>query len=429
MNTLVFRIVSLAVLAVLATTVLLTPLGSGGVSGAEATFCLGFLLLFGYYAGKLLEGIGLPSISSYIIVGVVCGPFFWNLLNTGVVSRLQVFDDIALAVIALIAGGEMRMATLRARAGTFARVIGLQCLFSFALVIGVTFLLAPVMPFLDGSFRLSLAVGLLLSLIVVALSPSATIGVITDLRARGPMTEIIVGVTVILDVVVLVLAAIVVPFARMLADNVALSLDFAAELGVAVGGSIVAGVLFGAVVVLYIRWVGAYLPLFLIGIGLIGSEICHYYHFEPLLAFMIAGFLIENFSKVGHQLITGLERSAVPVYIVFFVISGASIDVSALQANWLLALCLVVARGAAFWAGTAAASAVDAAVRPYRNTMWLGFLSQAGVAIGIASLVQRNFEWGNDLKSIALAVIALNQFFGPIALKGVLQRAQEVGKS
>jgi len=100
------RLFSLAILFGLAALVLFTPVFESGLSGGQATFCLGFILLFGYYLAKLLEGFHLPAITSYIVVGIVCGPFVFNILSSDVVSRLQVFDDVALAIIALIAGGK-----------------------------------------------------------------------------------------------------------------------------------------------------------------------------------------------------------------------------------------------------------------------------------------------------------------------------------
>ncbi len=99
---LINRIFSLVLLLGLAALVLLTPVFSRGLSDGQSTFCLGFILLFGYYLAKLLEGFRLPSITSYIIAGIICGPFVLNLLSPAVVDSLQLFDDVALSIIALI---------------------------------------------------------------------------------------------------------------------------------------------------------------------------------------------------------------------------------------------------------------------------------------------------------------------------------------
>jgi Kef-type K+ transport system membrane component KefB len=352
-----------------------------------------------------------------------------NLLSAEVVTSLQLFDDVALSIIALIAGGEMRLHVIRARKKAFAGVISGHVVFSFLGALVVVYLLHDFLGSVPSSgTREVIAVGLLLGLVTVARSPSTTIGVIAETRSRGPITEVLIGVTVLLDVIVLVLAAFVIPASEMLVDPArSFSLGFVGGLGVTIFGSIAAGLFFGLFIGVYIRWVGGYLPVVLMVIGLLGSAVCRHYHLEPLLAFMIAGFIVENYSSQGERLIRGLERSAFPVYVIFFAISGAAIDLQALREMWLFALILVAMRAAAYYAGTLAAARFVSELRPYVHSVWSGFLAQAGVTIGIASLIDRRFDWGGDLKTIALAVVAINQLIGPILLKWLLERKGEAG--
>ncbi len=423
------RLVSLGVLLLLAMFVLLTPLHARGISGAQATFCLGFILLFGYYLARVLDVLRLPSITSYILVGVLCGPFVLNLLSHEVIAGLERLDDVALAIIALIAGGEMRLGVLRARRAALASVIVAQILFSMVGAIIVVGLMRGQLGAMEvNGARAIVAVGLLFGLITVARSPATTIGVVTEMRARGPITEIIIGVTVLLDVVVLFLAALIIPAAEtFLSSDPSFSMAFAERLALEVIGSVVAGLFLGMLVSVYMKWVTGFLPLFLLCVGLVGSVVCKHFHLEPLLAFMIAGFFVQNFSSMGKQLIDGLERSAFPVYVLFFAISGASIDLNALRSMWLLAVVLVVMRAGAFYAGVFAASRVVRDLRPYSRNLWSGFLAQAGVTIGIAALVARRFDWGHEFETIVLAVVAINQLVGPVALKALLESRGEVG--
>ncbi len=423
------RLLPIAVLLALAAVVVLSPIAGRGVTGEEATFCLGFILIFAFFAARVLKGIKLPEISGYILAGVLCGPFVMNILSLEVVRRLQIFDDVALAVIALIAGGEIRMSFLKKGKASIVSVIGGQVLLSFVGALLVAFFARDHIAFLAGGGpREVIAAALLLGVVMAARSPATTIGVVTETRSRGPYTDLIIGVTVILDVVVLVLAALIVPTVRALTiPGEGFSLLFAKDLLIEVFGSIAAGVFFGSVLAAYIRWVGEQLPIFLLGVGFVGSIVCRHYHLEPLLAFMIAGFIIQNFTVMGDRLIKALERSAMPVYVIFFAISGASINLDALRLMWLLAIILVVMRAAAFHAGSLLAGRVVQAVRPQSKSLWLGLLSQAGVTIGIATVFERRLPWGADLKTIILAVVALNQLIGPIALKFILVRRGEAG--
>lgn len=422
------RILPITVLAILAASVLLTPIASRGVSGEEATFCLGFILIFAFYLAKILRHARLPEISGYIIAGVVCGPYVFNILSPDVVRSLQIFDDVALAIIAFIAGGEMRLSFLRKSKGAIFSVIGGQVGLSFVVAFAVVFLVMRSASFMAGAgIGQIVTVSLVLGIVIAARSPATTIGVITEMRARGAYTSLIVGVTVLLDVVVLVLIAIVVPLGEALTSHGGFALGFARDLLLHVVGSIVAGMLFGTLVGAYIRWVGAFLPLFLAGIGFVGSIACRQFDLEPLLAFMVAGFMIENFTSVGEKFIQGLERSALPVYVVFFAISGASINLEALRAMWLVALVIVVARALAFIGGGLVAARMSNEVKPHARTLWLGLLSQAGVTIGVATIIEREFVWGAELKTIILAVVALNQLIGPVSLRYILERCGEAG--
>ena len=423
------RLVPLAVLVALAALVVLSPIARRGITGEEATFCLGFILIFAFFVARALKGAQLPEISGYILAGVLCGPYLMNILSLEVVRRLQIFDDVALAIIALIAGGEMRMSFLRKGKASILGVIGGQVLFSFAGAMLVVFLAREHLGFLAGQGTATvIAAGLALGVVTAARSPATTIGVVTEARARGPYTNLVVAVTVILDVVVLILAALIVPTVRALTvPGEGFSVLFAKDLLIELFGSIAIGLFFGSVLAAYIRWVGGQLPIFLLGAGFVGSVVCRHYHLEPLLAFMIAGFIIQNFTVMGERLIQALERSALPVYVIFFAISGASINLDALRAMWVLAIILVVMRGAAFHVGSLAAGVVVPAVRPYAKNLWMGLLSQAGVTIGIATVFERRLPWGAELKTIILAVVAINQLVGPVALKFMLARRGEVG--
>jgi Kef-type K+ transport system membrane component KefB len=424
------RILPVAVLTSLAALVMLTPIASRGVSGEEATFCLGFILIFSFFLAKILKAGGLPEISGYIIAGLLCGPFLLNILSREVVRDLQIFDDVALSIIALIAGGEMRLSFLRKSGGSVLSVITGQILMSFAAAFAVVFVAAQYTGFLGGVGTPGrVAAALFFGTVIAARSPSTTIGVVTEMKSKGHYTDLIVGITVILDVFVLILAALLVPVTRaLMTPGETFSFAFARDLFVELFGSFAIGVVFGFILIGYMRWFGRRLPVFLVGLGFVGSVVSRQFHLEPLLAFMIAGFMIENFTVLGEKLIVGLERSALPVYVIFFAISGAAIDLGALRATWPIAVMLVVVRATAYLTGSMAAGAFVREARKHVGTLWMGLLSQAGVTIGLASIFERKFAWAGELKTITLAMVALNQLIGPVALKYILVRKGEAGQ-
>jgi hypothetical protein len=205
---------------------------------------------------------------------------------------------------------------------------------------------------------------------------------------------------------------------------------FIGDLALELGGSLAGGVVLGALVTFYMRGVGAVLPLFIVGIAVLASQVSRQFHLEPLLLCMVAGFIIENATSMGRRFIDAIERSSLPVYVVFFAIGGAAMNLEAVRSMWFVALVFVAARAGLIAASTAAGEALagqaSSAVKRYA---WMGFLPQAGVTLGLASIVARKFpDWGPEVKTIALAMIAMNQIVGPVAFRWALLRSGEAGR-
>jgi Kef-type K+ transport system membrane component KefB len=398
----------------------------------RATVSLGFILIFGYLVGHFARRLSLPGITGYILAGIFCGPFVARLLTPDVVSELQLIDDLALALIAFTAGGELRLARIRPRLRNLLAITGFQIGVVLVGMTMVVFVLSQFIPVVNVAGVSTLAIAIVFGVFAVASSPATAVAVATEAKAHGPFTETVLGVTVLKDVAVLVLITLLLPFIRILANpEVGFDLGFIDDLAWEVGGSILGGVVIGFLVTLYMKGVGAVIPLFIVGISILVTQAAKQFHLEPLLLCMVAGFVIENTTTMGDRFIDAIERSSLPVYVVFFAISGAALDLGALRTSWILAAILVSARIGLTAASTALGERLsrggnEAVVR------WggLGFVAQAGVTLGLASVVARKFpEWGPEAKTIALAMIALNQIIGPIGFRWALHRSGEARAS
>ncbi len=397
--------------------------------GRQATVSLGFILIFGFLAGHLARRFKLPRITGYIVAGILCGPFAGGFLTQEVVKRLQLIDDLALALIAFTAGGELRLAAIRPRFRSIGSITLFQTGILFVgMAVGVV-ALHPFVPFLaHAPLPVILAAATVFGLIGMANSPATTVALINEYRAQGPFTDTVLGVTVLKDVVVLVLITLLLPFVRLLAaPGGAFDPAFIGDLAWEVGGSLLGGVVLGILVTLYMRGVGAVLPLFIVGVSILVSQVAHRFHLEALLLCMVAGFVIQNATSLGDRFIQAIERSALPVYVVFFAIGGASLNLGAVTRTWFVTLVLMVLRVVLIrvstgWGERAARGGNDSV----RDLGWLGFLAQAGVTLGLASIVARKFpDWGPEVKTIALALIAVNQLVGPVAFRHALLRSGE----
>jgi hypothetical protein len=194
-------------------------------------------------------------------------------------------------------------------------------------------------------------------------------------------------------------------------------------------GALLVGALLGTAVAIYLRFVGEELLLFAVLAAFLGSEVARMVHVEAVLTLLTTGFVAENLSHRarGEALRHAMERSAAPVFVVFFALSGATIDVMAMVVLLPVLLPLTLVRGAAIWTGTRLGGRWARLPGDVSRNLWLGLVSQAGVAIGLASVVAEVFPtFGAELRTLLLALIALNQLVGPILFRRALVKAGEV---
>jgi Kef-type K+ transport system membrane component KefB len=434
------RILGLVIVVLFMAVALFSASDATVLSDARSTMTFGFLLLTAFLFGDLLSRFKVPKITGYILVGIVFGPYALEFVDAATVEELKLIDDLALTFIALAAGGELRLEQLRQQR----RSITLIVLFQTVIVsLGVgAFVLAarPLLPFLDGrSMAEVMAVAALLGVLSVARSPASAIAIIHECRARGPFTETVLGVTVVVDVLVILLFAVVVSICQAaVVPGGGMDFRFIEMVGVELAVSILAGILLGWVVSLYIGYVKAELLVFILAVAFLVTFFSrqfaffldHYYdisfHLEPMLVCVTAGFWIQNFSRSGEQFMEQIDRSALPIYVIFFSLTGAPLNIGALKETWLVAVLVVAVRFIAISLGAHLGSSASGDPPRFRRMAGLSFITQAGVSLGLAGIIARRFpDWGAALATTIVAIIALNQIIGPVALKFALNAVGE----
>lgn len=435
--------VTLLLLAGFAYWIKIVEIESNWQQAGLTTFSLGFLLLTAYITAQFLKIAGLPLISGYIFVGIIAGPYLTGFLNDAMVVRLRLVDDLALSFIALIAGGTLHIPFLRSRGRAITVNILLLTVVVFALVSLSFFFTSSrlnLLPDLANSQLLVLAC--LLGVIGIARSPSSAIAIINECRAAGVFTSTVLGVTVAMDVLIIIFFTLAMTVSEIiLGGSNSVEFQTLTVLSLTVAGSLVLGILFGKGIALYIEKVGHDLPLFLllfafsvfkISIWFNGFMEAHFdisLHLEPLLICISAGFAVQNFSPYGPIFMENMERFALPIFVLFFSLAGASLNLEALRMTWPLAVFLVMVRATGIFGATWLAGVINRDPPPFRRIAWMAYITQAGVAIGLAQMAQRRFpELGVYLTTLVLAVITINQVVGPITFKIALKMAGESGQ-
>jgi Kef-type K+ transport system membrane component KefB len=168
--------------------------------------------------------------------------------------------------------------------------------------------------------------------------------------------------------------------------------------------------------------------LLVLGFGF--STVLDYLQFDALLTFMVAGFIVRNMSKQGHKFVQYIEQTGTVVYVVFFATAGADLDIPLLRALWPVALLMAGSRAVITWAGSRLAGRIANDPPVLRQWGWTGLVSQAGLAIGLAVLVAREFPaFGTAFRALAIATIAVNEMIGPVLFKLALDRNGETKRT
>jgi Kef-type K+ transport system membrane component KefB len=263
--------------------------------------------------------------------------------------------------------------------------------------------------------------------IAIVHSPAVTMALMSETGARGPVARTTLGVVLVSDVFVVLLFTGALSLARTLSPPSGTAVGpSVAQVAWEVLGAGLIGAILGAAVALYLRFVGRELMLFAVLVAFFGLEIARLAHVEMLLTLLVMGFVTENISEHGEALRAATERSAAPIFVVFFALAGARIDLATVTPLLPLVIPIAVVRAAAIWQGVRLGARWAGVVGDERRLVWLGLVSQVGVAIGLAAIVADAYPVrGAELSGMLLALIALNQTIGPILFRRALAAAGE----
>jgi Kef-type K+ transport system membrane component KefB len=229
------------------------------------------------------------------------------------------------------------------------------------------------------------------------------------------------------DIVVVVLLTTVMMFIQPLMNSGAtFSFSSFGHLGHEVLSSVSLGTTLGLLLAIYLRLVGEHLLLVLVAVGFALSEGLRYLRFDPLLTFVIAGFVIQNWSKQGPKLLHAIENTGTVVYVVFFATAGVALDLPLLRQLWPVALALCAVRAVAAWLSHLLSARAAGDEPSVRRWGWTSMLSQAGLTLGLAAVVESAYPaLRGEFRSLVIATVAINQVFGPVVFKLALEKTGE----
>ncbi|HHQ47645.1 MAG TPA: hypothetical protein ENK19_02010, partial [Acidobacteria bacterium] len=355
--------------------------GPGWVDpSASVLLALGMIMIGGELVGDLAQRWRLPRVTGYLLLGMVLGPSVAGLVTRADLHGLVLFEELALGLIALTAGGELRVEALKNGWRSLVAITAGHAVGIFLASSALFWLILGPLPFLGALGPAErLAAVALLGTLTVAKSPATTIAIITETRSRGPLVDTVLGVTVVKDLLILLLFTWVSGMAAGWIGGGGVDLGVLGALGGEMVLSLVAGTLLGLALGVYLAHLGFHPEITVLAVVLVSMELAHTWRLEHLLMTMAAGFVARNvFPAAATGFLHALERSSPPIYVVFFALVGAGLDLGVFRTAWAGVAVLVVVRLALTWGLTAAPAALAGAPVAVRRWAWMGFVAQAG---------------------------------------------------
>ena len=390
---------------------------------------------------KVFLKIRFPLITGFLLTGLVAGPFIFGLLDQDGIKEIAYLNDLSLAFIAFAAGSELYLKELRSRLRSIAWNTTGQLFITLLLGAGAVFFLGDYIPFMkDMDSPTRIAVALLAGVIFVARSPASAIAVINEMRAKGPFVQVALGVTVVKDVLVIILFAIVFSVADTLITGAGFSGGFIPFLLGEIILSFLLGFVLGRIMAfVLVQSIFKELKVaFVLAIGfsiyLLSSYVKEHSHdwlghevyLEPLLICIIGSFWITNYSRargIFHEI---LESTGPYIYVIFFTLTGASMSLDVLGEVWGIALILFGVRLASMVIAGFVGGYLGGDPKEFRAINWMPYVTQAGVGLGLAIVIADTYpDWGKEFATIVIGVIVLNQLVGPPLFKWAIQRVGE----
>ena len=391
---------------------------------------LGFILVAGYFAGSAANFFHLPRISGYIVNGLVFSPSISGIISPHQIDNLFSFtSEIALAFIAYSIGGSLLLSRIRGLGKeilwiNLAEGSGAFICACFAVYVSGPFL----SPLISDNGNLFISVILILGGISVATAPAATMAVIHELRAKGPLTTTLLGVVALDDALsIIIFSGAITIASQLLLSNADSSLIVQGIMTIA--GAIAVGLAGGLIFRNFLdpsKRPETNLMLTLGAIFLV-SGLSNSFGFSSLLANMVMGFVIINKVKHADDLFHQMDIIEETIFCLFFTLAAAHFDTKVFATSALLGIVLLAGRFIGKLGGTFIGGKISKASPQIYQNLGIALLPQAGVSLGLIFLAQPILpeEIFDVLLSAMLVSIILNEIISPPLVKWAITKAGE----
>lgn len=380
---------------------------------------LGFVLILGLLSAKAAERVKTPAITAYLVLGILIGPYVLNFIPGGVLAASGLISNVALSLIAFSIGQNFSKSTFRQVGRQVMWISILETLGAW--LITILALMA---------FKVEGYIALIFGAIAAASAPAAIIMIVRQYKARGKFVDTLMGVVALDDAWGLIIFSLSLAISKAMYSHLATSFTTVAlkallEIGISF--------LLGGVLGFLLSRIGRLLKnktellIYTVGIIFITTGLALYLHASVLLSCMFLGAVVVNLNNESFKFFEVLTDIDWPIYLVFFVLAGASLELDLLMQIGLIGVVYLVFRVIGKIAGTYLGAVISKADEDVKKYLSLGLLPQAGVALGMALIAKEQFpEVGGVIFTTVAATTVVYEIIGPFFVKMSLQKSGQI---
>lgn len=408
----------------------------------EDVLAIAIMLLLGLLSTRLMKLVGLPNVTGYLIVGLIIGPYALKIITLDVYKKIEILSSIALGFIGFSIGVEFKLSHVKEIGAKAVTITFFQAL-SATLFVDMVLIATA---FFTGMQTYE---AIVLGAIATATAPAATLMVVRQYHAKGIVTDTLLPVVALDDAIGLVVFAVSNSIALSLASGSAVTFwNLAVVPMVEILMSLVVGALVGLLLAVVPRFfksrdnrlIATVFAVFAcLGLCTLFEYLEQNYNFpftlSDLLVCMMAGAVFVNVRKEAAQMMENTDHWTPPILMLFFILSGAELNVATFFGNPKLFICILlylVARCLGKYLGARLGATITKADPMVRKYLGITLFPQAGVAIGMATMCKQEFtkaeleSVGSGIVTITMCAVMVYELLGPVLTKWALGRAHEI---
>lgn len=376
-------------------------------------------MIGGLVLSRVVKLVHLPNVTGYLVAGLIIGPCCLKLIPSQSLDGLNIITNAALGFIAFSIGGEFKFSSIKA-VGKKAIIITFFQAMCAVILVDIALIIC--------GFDIPLAITL--GAIATATAPAATLMVVRQYKAKGELTNTLLPVVAMDDAIGLVIFSISIAIAGAMSSGQAASVnDMLLKPFLEIVLSLVIGGAIGVVSAVVMRFFHSKSNRLCISVAAVflGVAIAKTYGLSDLLLCMMIGGTLVNMRSDALEILDVTDSWTQPMFMLFFVISGAELDVTAIPAVGLLGIIYIIARSLGKYFGAYLGAVVVKAPEKIRKYLGITLLPQAGVAIGMAQIALTALpEYGSSIQAVVLCATLIYELLGPVATKIALTKAGEI---